>query len=307
MYNIKRFLSLAAAAVTLTACSNNAEAAGDAQAQTATAAQNTPAKMATNDDKYVRLQTSEGDIVVCLYGDTPRHQANFIKLVNEGFYSNILFHRVINEFMLQTGDPDSRNAQPGQHLGAGGPGYDIEAEINFPKHYHKRGALAAARQGDNVNPERRSSGSQFYIVTGKKITTAEAQLIQSQYGDKVKGEEFRRLASEQLDNIRNMQMQGDTAGLQQLQRELADRVISKYSGANEPKIPQEILDTYISKGGTPHLDGTYTVFGEVVSGWEVIDKIEKAQTDAYDRPVNDIRILKAEVVTAPDASAKGGK
>lgn len=132
-------------------------------------------------------------------------------------------------------------------------------------------------------------------------------MMQQQYGNKVKGEEFQRLASEQMDNIRNMQMQGDTAGLNRLQRELIEKVETKYSGANEPKMPQEVVDTYVSKGGTPHLDGTYTVFGEVVSGWDVIDKIEKAQTDDFDRPINDIRIIKAEVVPAPDASAKAGK
>ena len=137
MSNIKRFLTLAAAAVVLTACGNNAKAepAGEAKAQPATAATpNTPAPMANTDDKYVRLTTTEGDILVRLYGDTPRHQANFIKLVNEGFYNNVLFHRVIDRFMLQTGDPDSREAKPGQHLGAGGPGYDIEAEIVYPHH-----------------------------------------------------------------------------------------------------------------------------------------------------------------------------
>lgn len=312
MSNIKRFITLAAAAVVLTACGNNAKAepAGEAKAQPATATTpNTPAPMANTDDKYVRLTTTEGDILVRLYGDTPRHQANFIKLVNEGFYNNVLFHRVIDRFMLQTGDPDSREAKPGQHLGAGGPGYDIEAEIVYPHHYHKRGALAAARQGDYVNPERRSSGSQFYIVTGKKLEAGEAQMMQRQYGDKLKTNEFQRLANEQMDNIRNMQMAGDTAGLNRLQRELIDKVEAKYSGANEPKLPQEVVDTYVSKGGTPHLDGTYTVFGEVVEGWDVIDKIEKVQTDANDRPVNDIRIIKAEVVPAPDATAtaKSGK
>ena len=306
MSNIKHLLTLAAAVVMLTACGNNAKAepAGEAQARPAT---KTSAPMANTDDKYVRLETTEGDIVVRLYGDTPRHQANFLKLVKEGFYNNVLFHRVINEFMLQTGDPDSRDARPGQHLGAGGPGYDIDAEIVYPHHFHKRGALAAARQGDNVNPERRSSGSQFYIVTGRKLAPGEAQMMQQQYGNKVKCEEFQRLASEQMDNIRNMQMQGDTAGLNRLQRELIEKVETKYSGANEPKMPQEVVDTYVSKGGTPHLDGTYTVFGEVVSGWDVIDKIEKAQTDDFDRPINDIRIIKAEVVPAPDASAKAGK
>ena len=116
-------------------------------------------------DAIVEIETTEGPIKVLLYGDTPAHQANFLKLAKEGFYDGVLFHRVIKDFMVQTGDPNSKDAAPGAQLGAGDPGYTIEAEILYPKHYHKYGALAAARTGDAVNPERRSSGSQFYIVT----------------------------------------------------------------------------------------------------------------------------------------------
>ena len=129
--------------------------------------QTTAAQTAANADAFVEIQTSEGDITVRLFGDTPKHRDNFLKLVKEGYYDNVLFHRVINEFMVQTGDPDSKAAPVGKMLGSGGPGYTLDAEIVYPAHFHKRGALAAARQGDQVNPERRSSGSQFYIVTGK--------------------------------------------------------------------------------------------------------------------------------------------
>ena len=129
--------------------------------------QTTAAQTAANADAFVEIKTSEGDITVRLFGDTPKHRDNFLKLVKEGYYDNVLFHRVINEFMVQTGDPDSKAAPVGKMLGSGGPGYTLDAEIVYPSHFHKRGALAAARQGDQVNPERRSSGSQFYIVTGK--------------------------------------------------------------------------------------------------------------------------------------------
>ncbi|MDE6491412.1 MAG: peptidylprolyl isomerase, partial [Muribaculaceae bacterium] len=138
----------------------------------------------TNNVK-VEISTTMGDITIMLYGDTPKHRDNFVKLAKEGFYDGTLFHRVINEFMVQAGDPDSKTAKPGQHLGSGDPGYTIEAEIEYPAHFHKRGALAAARTADQVNPERRSSGSQFYIVTGKayneqQIGQLENQLSQMQ-------------------------------------------------------------------------------------------------------------------------------
>lgn len=128
----------------------------------------------------VKVETTAGAFTVLLYGDTPRHRDNFMKLVKEGFYNGTLFHRVINQFMIQAGDPDSKNAAPGQRLGSGGPGYTIEAEIDFPRHFHKRYALAAARQGDQVNPEKRSSGSQFYIVTGRKLLPQQLEAMAAQ-------------------------------------------------------------------------------------------------------------------------------
>ena len=300
MYNLKRFLTMTVMAVLLAACGNStakAEGADD------TAGSDSIVSLKPTDDKFVELHTSVGDIVVRLFGDTPRHQANFIKLVNEGFYDNVLFHRVIDQFMIQTGDPDSRTAQPGQMLGSGGPGYEIEAEIVYPRHFHHRGALAAARQGDQTNPQRRSSGSQFYIVTGAKVSPAMMQRLQEQFAFSDKQNEFQRLASAQMDKIRTMQMQGDTAGLNRLQREIIAQVEAKFAGQPEKKLPQDVVDAYISEGGAPHLDGAYTVFGEVVSGMETVEKIEKAQTDSHDRPTQDIRILKAKVIDYKGAAA----
>ena len=170
-------------------------------------------KMSNTNDATVVLTTTLGDITIRLYGDTPKHRDNFLKLVSEGYYDGVLFHRVIDKFMIQTGDPDSKNAPAGKMLGMGDPGYTIDAEIMYPKHFHRRGALAAARTGDEVNPERKSSGSQFYIVTGQvyndsTIVQMEKRMQQSQQQDV-----FNRLAKEHRDTIFAMRKNRDRAGL----------------------------------------------------------------------------------------------
>ncbi|MCF0207285.1 MAG: peptidylprolyl isomerase [Bacteroidales bacterium] len=192
----------------------------------------------------VIIETTKGKITVVLYDDTPQHRDNFIKLAEEGYYNDLLFHRVINKFMIQGGDPESRNATPNARLGNGGPDYTIPAEIVYPTHFHKKGALAAARTGDNVNPERRSSGSQFYIVQGQAYT--------------------------------DMQ-------LDQFEKRM-NKVFTKKE-----------RDTYATIGGTPHLDNQYTVFGEVVEGLSVVDRIAEVETRAGDRPVEDVKIIKMTV------------
>ncbi|MEG1580322.1 MAG: peptidylprolyl isomerase [Bacteroidaceae bacterium] len=199
----------------------------------------------------VALETNKGTIVVALSDLTPLHRDNFIKLTQEGFFDGLLFHRVIEDFMIQGGDPDSKEAPTNKRLGEGGPNYTLPAEIHVPELYHHRGALAAAREGDDVNPERRSSGSQFYIVWGKTFsqrTIAEAQA--------------------QLDQM--------TAGEIRL-------------------TPDQCVD-YETRGGTPHLDGQYTVFGEVVEGLHLIKAIQKVKTDRNDRPIEDVKIRKASLV-----------
>ena len=191
-----------------------------------------------------------GDIVVRLYDETPIHRDNFLKLAKEGYYDGTLFHRVIKDFMIQGGDPDSKGAPAGKMLGVGGPDYTLEAEIKDGL-FHKRGALAAARQGDEVNPERRSSGSQFYIVWGKRYTDYQMDAYQKD-----------------LDSISNDSL----------------------------KYTPEIRKAYFEKGGVPYLDGAYTVFGEVVDGLEVVDRIQNVATDQWARPKEDVRIIKATVV-----------
>ncbi len=246
-----------------------------------------------NKDAKVLIHTSEGDIEVQLYGDTPKHQENFLKLAKEGYYDGTLFHRVINEFMVQAGDPDSKGAPADKHLGQGGPGYQIDAEIVYPRHFHKRGALAAARTGDQVNPERKSSGSQFYIVTGKKYSAAELDQMENQMKMGEMQNVFYKLAGERQAEIQQMQAKGDREGLQKLQEQLIAEAEQKVGNV---KLTEAQREAYTTVGGTPFLDNQYTVFGEVTKGMDIVEKIEKTKTGAQDRPVADIKILSTEVL-----------
>lgn len=184
-------------------------------------------------ETMVVISTDYGDMKIKLYDETPLHRDNFIKLAKEGFFDGLLFHRVIPQFMIQGGDPTSKDARPGQQLGAGGPGYTIPAEFNS-NFIHKKGALSAARQGDQVNPKRASSGSQFYVVQGRTASAQELKRGGIQYTD-------------------------------------------------------EQIKIYEEQGGTPFLDGQYTVFGEVVEGLDVIDKIAAVRTAPGDRPMEDVK------------------
>lgn len=246
-------------------------------------------------DVTVLMHTTEGDITLRLYGDTPRHLENFVKLVKEGYYDGVLFHRVIREFMVQTGDPDSKDAAPGAMLGMGDPGYTIEAEIDCPRYFHKRGALAAARQGDQTNPERRSSGSQFYIVTGRTFTPAQLDQMEHSMGMQRKQEIFNRLASENRDSIMSLRRNRDQAGLQALQDSLVQQTEAE-AARNPFHFTEEQREAYTTVGGAPHLDGGYTVFGEVVSGLDVVARIENVATDRSDRPNEDVKVISMSVV-----------
>lgn len=248
-----------------------------------------------SENAKVLLQTSLGDITVELYGDTPRHRDNFLERVKAGDYDGVLFHRVIDDFMVQTGDPDSKNAPKGKRLGAGDSGKPIEAEILYPAHYHHRGALAAARQGDNVNPERKSSGSQFYIVTGKKYSPAQLDQMDRQAVMRHKQDVFDRLCKDHKEEIMTLRRMRDQEGLQALQEQLIKETEALTANDTTMMTPQ-MREDYMRLGGTPHLDGTYTVFGRVVEGMDVVDKIEAAQTDANDRPIEDIKVIKATVI-----------
>ena len=187
-------------------------------------------------EQLIKMETSKGDMIIKLYNETPAHRDNMIKLIKEGFYQDQLFHRVIKEFMIQGGDPHSKGAEKGQRLGSGGPGYTVPAEFHKDL-IHKKGALAAARKGGSANPEKASSGSQFYLVQG------------------------RVLSPEEIDFLKQ-------------------RGVASFS--------EESAEIYKTLGGTPHLDGSYTIFGEVVKGLEIIDSIANCPTDAYDRPIEDV-------------------
>lgn len=199
--------------------------------------------------KDVLLQTSMGEMLIRLSDSTPLHRDNFLKLVKQGFYDSVLFHRVINNFMIQAGDPESKNAPAGRPLGEGGPGYTVPAEFSSTL-FHKKGVIAAARNGDNVNPSKASSGSQFYITQGKKFTDGG------------------------LDTLETYRLNGR-------------------------KIPLDQREVYKTIGGTPHLDKGYTVFGEVIKGLDVLDKIAAVPTSKAadrDRPLENVVIVKAKLV-----------
>lgn len=243
----------------------------------------------------VEIKTSMGDIVIALYNETPKHRDNFVKLVKEGYYDGVLFHRVIKDFMIQTGDGNSKTATAGQMLGDGDPGYTIPAEFVYPKYFHKRGALAAARTGDQVNPERASSGSQFYIVTGKLYSSADLDMMKSRMADQKKQGMWQQLVMQHRDQIMQMQNSQDNAGLQALQDKLIAQLEAEYAKAPFAFTDAQI-EAYTTVGGTPHLDGQYTVFGEVVKGMEVVDAIQNVKTGANDRPVEDVKVISAKIL-----------
>ena len=240
----------------------------------------------------VDIKTTMGDIKVKLYDDTPIHRDNFLKLVNEGFYNGVLFHRVIKDFMIQTGDPESVNADSTAMLGSGDPGYKLDAEILYPTHFHKYGALAAARTGDQVNPERKSSGSQFYIVTGEVQNPRVLEVLESRANNERKRAYFTKLIKQHSEEINALRQAGDTVRLEELRQRLADET---EANVKDIPLPDEIKEAYTTVGGTPHLDGQYTVFGEVIEGMDVVEKIQNVATGKADRPKEDIRILSAKV------------
>lgn len=216
----------------------------------------------------VLFETTEGNIRIALYDETPLHRDNFLKLTRMHVYDSLLFHRVIKNFMIQSGDTNSKNAKPGQRLGTGDFDYTLEPEFRLPQIIHRRGCVAMAREPDAVNPDMRSSACQFYIVWGKRFSSEEIEKAQ-----------------ERLDTMTHGRV----------------------------KLTQEMIKVYKSVGGTPHLDGQYTVFGEVTEGLDVVERIQKAETDEFDRPFEDIRILRATVTkdvpqaTAPKVVRKGRK
>jgi cyclophilin family peptidyl-prolyl cis-trans isomerase len=245
----------------------------------------------SNQKTIVLIKTSVGDIKVRLYDETPVHRANFLKLVSMNFYDGVSFHRVIKEFMIQAGDGNTRVPKmksPGDTLNT----YSIPAEFNAAP-YHKKGALAAARENDDINPQLRSSGTQFYIVQGKTYSSEDLDIIESKINNNIKRSMFSRFLREVEDSSR-------TAGIKmseaEIQQEASLRLFYYSEKKGDYKLTPEQRKTYMESGGTPRLDQAYTVFGEVVEGLEVVDRIAAEKTDENDKPLNEIKILRMKIL-----------
>lgn len=238
------------------------------------------------------ISTPGGDITLRLFDDTPKHRDNFLKLARAGFYDSTLFHRVIDGFIIQGGDPDSKGAAPGIELGNGGPGYSIPAEIT-PAHFHRRGVLAAAREDDKVNPARLSSGSQFYIVQGKVFTAEKLDMLEKEQNSLAK----QRIFVDIMDRPENLTLRNqffspdaksDTSHFRFLLDTLNQMIDREFTADKIFRLSGAAREAYTTVGGAPHLDGRYTIFGEVVSGMEVVDAIAAEKRDENDRPLRDI-------------------
>lgn len=235
----------------------------------------------------VSIKTPKGEIIIRLYDETPLHRDNFLKLAKQGFYNGTLFHRVIKDFMIQGGDPQSKGAPKGKQLGSGGPGYTIPAEFK-PEYFHKRGALAAARLGDDANPQRASSGSQFYIVWGKTYSEGQIEQLARQMRQQAAQSVFNDLVRERRAQILQLRKNRDQAGLAALQDELEAMTEAIMTEKGLGKMSDGQKEAYTTVGGVPFLDGQYTVFGEVESGLEVVEAIQNVATDRSDRPQEDV-------------------
>ncbi|MCS3265394.1 peptidylprolyl isomerase [Bacteroides fragilis] len=247
-------------------------------------------------ETVLKIETSMGDIKVKLYNETPKHRDNFIKQAKDGTYNGTLFHRVIKDFMVQAGDPESKTAPKGKMLGSGDVGYTVPAEFVYPKYFHKKGALSAARQGDEVNPKKESSGCQFYIVTGKVFNDSTLLNMEQQKNQNKVTEAFNALAQKHMKEIYKMRKANDRDGLYALQDTLFIQAEAEAAKQPDFHFTPEQIKAYTTVGGTPHLDGEYTVFGEVVEGMDIVDKIQQVKTDRSDRPEEDVKIINVSVI-----------
>jgi peptidyl-prolyl cis-trans isomerase B (cyclophilin B) len=250
-------------------------------------------------DYVVTIKTKHGDMVAILYDETPKHKENFIKLAKEHYFDSLLFHRVIQGFMIQGGDPDSRNAAPGASLGKGGPAYTIDAEFN-PKFFHEKGALSAARMPDQQNPSKASSGSQFYIVQGTVYDETTLTLDETKMNAALQQFFQNTTNKPAYDSLVTYYQRQDMKGYQDYMAKLRPRVEKETNMTITKDVAPEKLKAYTTVGGAPHLDGGYTVFGKVVKGLDVIDKIAAEKVDPAARPMEDIRMM----VTLEEVSRK---
>ena len=248
-------------------------------------------------ETQVLMQTNLCTITLKLYNETPLHRDNFIKLVKDGQYEGLLFHRVINEFMIQGGDVTSKNAPLSKQLGAGDLGYTVPAEFVYPRYFHKRGALCAARTGDDSNPEKASSASQFYIVTGKVYSEGEIKQLEKQKESRLKQAIFNRLQNENKTTIMQYYKSGDKDSLAIMRDTLIGKTeIETEKRKEETKLTAQQREAYTTVGGVPFLDNEYTVYGEVTEGIEIVDKIQKVKTNSSDRPLENIVIESMQII-----------
>lgn len=246
----------------------------------------------TNDSVPVyKIVTTVGDITVKLYPETVKHRDNFVKLADKGYYNGLLFHRVINNFMIQAGDPKSKTASKGAALGSGDTGYTIPAEILYPQYYHKKGALAAARQGDDTNPKRASSGGQFYLVKGKVLSEGMLYSFERDRQRKEEKELFDQIIASQKEKLKKLQIQKNQTAVDILNDSVMAVVRQQVREKGDYKIAPKIRQDYKTIGGVPHLDNAYTVFGEITDGLNVLDSISNVKVDNNNRPLTDIRII----------------
>lgn len=238
------------------------------------------------DNRIVKITTEYGDIKIKLYDETPLHRDNFVKLAHEKYFDGTLFHRVIDGFMIQGGDPDSKNALSGARLGEGGPGYQIDAEFN-PALIHKKGVIAAAREGDDVNPQKKSAGSQFYLAQGMVYTPEDLDSLLIKLNHRVKNRIFDDVQRNKAKDILNYQTEGELDKMALLIDQINIEVDSIFE-SQKIIFTNEQIQAYTSIGGIPHLDGNYTVFGEVIEGLDLIDSIAKVEKDKFDRPIEDV-------------------
>jgi peptidylprolyl isomerase len=244
-----------------------------------------------NENTIVSIKTTLGDIKIKLYDETPHHRDNFIRLINSGFYDGISFHRVIKNFMIQAGDPSTKSGSS-KNISDSLKTYTIPAEFNN-LYFHKKGALAAARQGNDINPEMKSSGTQFFIVQGVKLNDDELNVTEQRINSNIKQGRFTSLIKETADSIR---LAGKSMTDAEIQEIASIKMFQYLSTYKDYRIPDEQRNVYKTIGGTPRLDGTYTVFGEVIEGLDIIDRIAEFQTDSKDKPLSDIKIIKIKIV-----------
>ncbi len=239
-------------------------------------------------DRIVQIDTEYGAVKIKLYDETPGHRDNFIKLAHKGFFDGTLFHRVIDGFMIQGGDPDSKGAKSGTMLGEGGPGYDIPAEFHA-NIFHKKGVIAAAREGDKVNPQKESSGSQFYIAQGKVYEPEELNKLVVGINKKRTNAIFENQRALYKDELTKLQNDAKFDEFNAKMDEMKHKIDS-LSKASTLVLNDAMKEAYSTVGGIPHLDGAYTVFGEVIEGLDIIDKIAAEETDGNDRPLKDMKM-----------------